>query len=136
MVPLPEGPLDEASLVAVAESFHRLHEARYGWAARERTVEFLHWRVTGTGLIETREELGLDELEAVPADVARTGSRSAWFDELGGFVETPAFAANRFPRGGELRGPAVVDSETTTIVVFPGQRLLADGLGTFLLEAP
>jgi N-methylhydantoinase A len=135
MVPVPEGALDEASLLAVAESFHRLHEKRYGWAAPERIVEFLHWRVTGTGLIDTRDELRLDELEPVPAEAACTGSRSAWFDELGGFVETPAYAADRFPRGGELYGPAVVDSETTTIVVFPGQRLLADGLGTFLLEA-
>jgi N-methylhydantoinase A len=135
MVPVPDGPLDVASLLAVAESFHRLHEARYGWSARERAVEFLHWRATGTGLIDTRIEQRLDELEPVPADPASTGSRPAWFDELGGFVETPSFAADRFPRGGELRGPAVVDSETTTIVVSPGQRLLADGLGTFLLEA-
>jgi N-methylhydantoinase A len=134
MVPVPAGLLDAASVASVAEAFHRLHEERYGWSAPDRAVEYLHWRVAGTGIITAGAERRLDALPPVPAEAARTGSRAAWFDELGDFAETPSYAADRFPPGGHVRGPAVVDSATTTIVVFPGQRLLADGRGTFLLD--
>ncbi|HZQ04192.1 MAG TPA: hydantoinase/oxoprolinase family protein [Gaiellaceae bacterium] len=135
-VPVPPGPLGREELDAIVGAFHRLHEERYGWSAQDRGVEYLHWRVTGTGLIRTPVEPLIDELAPTPADAAATGSRPAWFDELGGFVETATYAADRFAAGGEVHGPALVDGATMTIVVFPGQRLLADGRGSFLLETP
>jgi N-methylhydantoinase A len=134
LVPVPAGTLDDAAFAQVAASFHALHEERYGWSAPERAVEYLHWRTAGTGLIDARTETGFGDLDPVDAEAARTGSRDAYFEELGGFVETPSYAAERFAAGGRITGPALIDSPTTTIVVFPGQALTADGHGSFLIE--
>ena len=101
----------------------------------ERPVEYLHWRATGTGLIEVAAEPGFDGFARVDATAVRTGSRNAYFEELGGFADTPSYAAERLVRGGTLEGPALIDSATTTIVVVPGQRVTADGRGSVLMEA-
>jgi N-methylhydantoinase A len=135
MVPVPLGPVTPSTFADVAAAFHGLHEMRYGWAARERAVEYLHWRVAGTGLIGAPASAAFEELPPVPADGARTGTRRAWFDDRGGFVDTPVYAGDRVPAGGGLLGPAVVDVATATILVLPGQHLRGDGRGTFLLEA-
>jgi N-methylhydantoinase A len=134
MVPVPAGVIDAEAIGGVTEAFHALHDERYGWSAPDRPVEYLHWRATGRGVLDVPRERGFAELEPVGADAAQTGSRDAYFEERGGFVDTPSYAADRFGAGARLEGPALIDSATTTIVVFPGQRLTADGRGSFLIE--
>jgi N-methylhydantoinase A len=134
LVAVPDGPLDEDAIARVEEGFHRLHDQRYGWSAPRRPVEFLHWRLAAAGLIEVAAEQAFDGQAAVAAAPARRGSRRAWFDEAGGFVEAPVYAGEAIPAHGELEGPAVVDVATTTIVVPPSWRLRSDGRGSFLMN--
>jgi N-methylhydantoinase A len=133
-VPIRSSEIDADALAVIGESFHRLHHERYGWSAPERVLEFLHWRTAGTGLIDVPIESRFASLASTSPDQALTGSRNAYFDALGGFVDTPAYAGSRFPAGGELIGPALIDCATTTIVVHPDQRLVGDGRGSFLIE--
>ena len=46
----------------------------------------------------------------------------------------PTLRSEEVPAGAEVTGPALIDGATTTVVVCPGQRLLADGRGSFLIE--
>ena len=50
------------------------------------------------------------------------GGRPAYFAEFGEYRPTPLFDGNT-PRGALVDGPAIVEEETTTIVVFPGWTL-------------
>lgn len=134
MVPVPAGELDSAAFQTIASTFHSLHNERYGWSAKEYSVEYLHWRVTGTGLIERPTELNFGTISAVPATDAIGRTRLAYFEEWGGMVDVPIFWSNEVSQGAEIFGPALIDGATTTIVVYPGQRLLADGKGNYLIE--
>jgi N-methylhydantoinase A len=134
MTPLPDGPVDDRFVESLERAFHRLHEERYTYALPKRGIELLHWRVTASCATDARLDLRFDELESTPVDTSGAPTRPAWFDDPGGFVEVPALSPSELPAGAELRGPAVVDSPTTTVVVLPGQRLMADGAGNFLLH--
>ena len=134
MVPVPAGELHRADFETIAGTFHSLHHQRYGWSAREYSVEYLHWRVTGTGIIERPAEFDFGSISAVLTPDAARRTRLAYFEELGGMVDVPTFWSNEVQPGAEVFGPALIDGTTTTIVVFPGQRLLADGKGSYLIE--
>jgi len=135
-VPIPPGEVDEAMLTAVAEAFHAAHAERYTWSMPEHPIEYLHWRVTGVGEIRGLPTSEFARLTKADAASASTGSRPAYFHELGGMVETPTYDAARLTAGATLVGPAIVDAATTTVVVYPGHRLTADGLGSMLVELP
>ncbi len=64
-----------------------------------------------------------------------TGTRQAWWPELGGYGETPVFDLDALLRGrGRVEGPALLESGYTTAVVPPGKRFAADAYGLGLIE--
>ena len=62
----------------------------------------------------TRDDAGPD-----PA-AARTGDRPALFSEQAGRVDTPVYEMRLLQPGNRLAGPALIESDDTTIVVSPG----------------
>jgi N-methylhydantoinase A len=75
-------------------------------------------------------ELELGGLDASPA---RTGSREALFDGAAGRVDTPVYAMPLLRPGNRLAGPALVESDDTTLVVEPGWDLEVDRYGAMAL---
>jgi N-methylhydantoinase A len=61
-------------------------------------------------------------------------SRSVYFRDREGFVETPVFDREQVARDQVIEGPAIVEEWTTTIVVPPAWRVRADRLGDLVLE--
>lgn len=116
----------------IAQRFHELHRERYSYALERTPVEYLHWRIRGIGLIEQPPISWFDAVDAFDGHELAAGSRAAWFPGAGGFVTVATYATDALPSGAELRGPAIVDGATTTIVVEPGQTLLADGRQGYL----
>jgi N-methylhydantoinase A len=49
-------------------------------------------------------------------------------------VQTPIYDRNRLGAGAMIEGPAIVEEETSTTVVHPGQQLTVDEFGNLLLE--
>ena len=68
------------------------------------------------------------------ADNARKGSRPVYLGSSTGKVEVPVYERCRLTRGHALEGPAIVESETTTLIVSSGWRLKIDQLNNALLE--
>ena len=50
-----------------------------------------------------------------------------------GFVSTPVFDGVRLLAGNTICGPAIIEEETTTIVVFPGWRVRLDNPGMYVM---
>jgi N-methylhydantoinase A len=59
--------------------------------------------------------------------------RAAWFD--GSERKVPVYQWDRLGDGTQISGPAFVESEQTTAVVYPGQRAMSDAAGNLTLEA-
>ena len=65
--------------------------------------------------------------------VSITGSQRAYFPETGE-VTIPLYDRAALPAGAVVTGPAVVEDEWSTIVVYPGQRAAADARGHLILD--
>ena len=124
--------LDEAAIGEAVQSFHEAHERVYGHSSPSAPVEFVNLRVVqswGLPQPELASAAGEDERGAA-------GGRRAYFEELGGYVETPVFRRGRLREGDELVGPAIVEQADSTLVVYPGHRAALDAAGNAVVHAP
>jgi N-methylhydantoinase A len=133
MTALPSRELDAAALAELRERFDAAHQERYTFALPDATVEFLNWRLVATAKRHVDPAATFAALPEEGPAAEPSGSRSALFAPYERFADTPTYAAAELPAGATLTGPAIVDSDTSTIVVPPGDRLVADGRGSFLV---
>jgi N-methylhydantoinase A len=68
--------------------------------------------------------------KAIPPKAKRK-SRSIYWPDLGKFRSTPVFDGERLATGNQVKGPAIVETSDTTVVVHPGRTLRLDALGNF-----
>jgi len=125
-VPVPDAVLTEAAVAKLAGEFHRIHESLNGYSMPEAPAEIVNLRVVGRGLTDS---------EPTPArsggGSALTGRRKAFFED--GFREVPVFDGHRLASGEGVAGPAIVEQETTTVVVPPEYQLTCDVHGNYLV---
>lgn len=65
---------------------------------------------------------------------ARVGNRPVWWREFRDYCDTPLYEFGRLVPGNIVVGPAVIESEFTTVVVDPGQNFAIDQFGLGVLE--
>jgi N-methylhydantoinase A len=114
--------LDEAGIAAVVAEFHSVHERIYGHSHPDALTEFVNVRAV--------QEWGLPQPELIsavePASTQGSVTRQAYFEELGGYVETPIHRREALRVGDEITGPAIVEQSDTTLVIYPDQRAVLD----------
>ena len=54
--------------------------------------------------------------------------------DIDDYRDTKIYDGDRLKRGMMIAGPAVLEQQNTTIVVFPGQKLEVNEYGDFVLE--
>jgi N-methylhydantoinase A len=132
-VPLPDGPVTEATLDALVEGFEAAHRRMYGFIAEGETVQLVTFRIEAAGIVrkarfEPQPEAGPD------AEHARIGSREVWMQEAGGFVACPIYAREKLRCGNRIQGPAIVEQMDTTTIVLPGMHAEVDPVLNLILE--
>ncbi|MGD8389720.1 MAG: hypothetical protein PVG49_21415, partial [Desulfobacteraceae bacterium] len=65
--------------------------------------------------------------------MAIKGERAAFFKEYNGYVKVPVFDGDKLVPGNVVLGPAIVEEQTTTIVVFPGSSLRLNEKDTYAM---
>lgn len=130
-VPLSDVDLAVPSLVAeVEERFHRRHEELYTYASRDQEVVFVNARLAAVGAVP-RVEGANTTMRATEPTALPAGIRQAVF---GAWRETPIYALERLRPGHALKGPAIIEAETTTIVINDGDRATVNALGWLDIE--
>ena len=113
------------------ENFHTMHEARYGFANRERAVEIVNVRVR----VRIPAEPYTPEHEEVSEGNGAAGfleERAVWFD--GDWRPTRVYERDRLHAGDSFKGPALITEYTSATVVPPGCRVEVDSLGNLVIE--
>lgn len=108
----------EDDVAALIADFHARHTDLFSFRDDGDAVEIMSWRALARCRLSDATAIRLaDETEAPGA---RTHRRMV-FRETGP-VDAPAYRLEQLPVNAEVRGPAIVDSNFTTIVVNPGAR--------------
>jgi N-methylhydantoinase A len=124
-VPLDDVDWSAASLIdQIEDRFHRRHEELYTYASRDQEVVFVNARVAAVGAVSRRGQ----QDKSAPSTVAcspRT-KRQAFF---GAWRETPIYSLDDLQPGHSIIGSAIIEAETTTVVVAAGDRVTVNALG-------
>jgi N-methylhydantoinase A len=132
-VPLREA-YSEADAREIEGVFHREHERQFTYARRDLPVEFLHWRVSAIGRMPPPGWADGNGKAPQESD-ALLETRQAYSHEAAGLVSTPVYAIEGLATGSQVAGPAVLQAETTTILLDEGDRLRV-GEGAYIVDVP
>ncbi len=80
-------------------------------------------------------ELVARELHGPDSEAARKGSRSAYWPEIKEWKETPVYDQDKLLPGNEVPGPAILESEYTTVVVPPEMIYRVDAYGLGIMSS-
>jgi len=108
------------------EAFHQRHEALFTYALRDRTPVLVNARLSVTGLLPTPPAPAI-----LPDPAAAMARRRVYLDQWR-LVEVHPFAG--LHSGDRLEGPAIIESDTTTVLLRAGDRARFDGRGWLDLE--
>lgn len=138
-VQAPLGELDAAKLEELRDNFHRRHKELYTYAEPDNEPEIVSLRasvvidaVAGAG--------GAGVATAPPGDgpgavaTPPVGTRSVIMPATGERKTTPVYHGDNLAGGATLKGPAIIEEETTTIFVPEGDLLRRDPAGFYLLS--
>jgi N-methylhydantoinase A len=110
-VPLDGVDVDATDLMdQVVERFHRRHEELYTYSAPGQDVVLVNARVAVIGLLPS---LPAERPVAAGGD-AQPKSRRVF---IGRWLEVPVYDIERVRAGLEVKGPAIFESSTTTVVL-------------------
>jgi N-methylhydantoinase A len=127
-VDLPEGDLDAARWLELLGRFESEHERQFGFALHGEPVELINLRVTALRP-ELRPALGAANSEK-PLQSAKV--REVWFEGREA-IDCAIYRRGLLPRGAELSGPAIVEEDDSTTLLFPGDRGVVEPNGTLVL---
>ncbi|MBU8536435.1 hydantoinase/oxoprolinase family protein [Falsiroseomonas tokyonensis] len=107
----------------IAESFHRRHEALFTYALRGEEVVLVTARVAAIGRLPA---LPVRELPPRPP-AAPVAQRRAYV--AGTVQDLPVYSFTALAPAQKLAGPAIVESDTTTVLLLPGDTAWLDARG-------
>ena len=132
-VSVPDGPLGDEDVSALAKRFHEVCRQTYGIDA-DAPAQLVSARVRVVRVVD-KLSLRPHPVAQRDASAALAGERAASFAEVGGFTTTPVFDWPRLEPGSRLVGPAIVEGPDATIVVPPGCTAAVDRWRNVLLAS-
>lgn len=130
---VPDGPITRATIEALVEDFHAMHERVYGHAQRNQPVVFV--TIYGVQSHKVADPKFSGDVGKGTLAEARKGERKCMFVEADGFVPTPVFDRVLLPPNQPIAGPAIIEQQDTTTVVQPRQTVRADEIGNLIITS-
>jgi N-methylhydantoinase A len=110
-------------LQRMADAFHARHEELYTYSLRDLEAVLVNARMTVIG-----ELPALPQEPEVPARPPASPARLRRI-YLGGWREVPVYAFDALAPGQAIEGPAVIEAETTSVLLRPGDLSRTTSLG-------
>ena len=116
----------------IVERFNAEYFRTYGYLEEEENIQLVNLRVVAC-LGTIKPKLKRMSLQGdVPEKAARKGTREVFFTENKKYSRTAVYDGQKLKPGNRLKGAAIIELPTTTIVLRPGQALRVDAYGNFV----
>jgi N-methylhydantoinase A len=128
-------PFDDRAIQALLAEFEQLYERRYGRgsAFRGAGVELVTFRLRARGLVDAPRPVP-EPLGAADPEAAEMRSRIIYDDGVGAMMPGKIYDFQRLRPGHVVRGPAVIHTPITTIVVQSRQTGRVDQFRNVVVE--
>ena len=124
--------ITEETLQNIKEAFHNRHEELYTYSEKDSPVELVNIESTIYGRIDRPNYSELENKGQI--NDALKISRNLIFSEKGNALKTPVYDGNKLSPGNLIDGPAVVEEDTTTLVIENGWFLELYKSGTYIIK--
>ncbi|MBE0548230.1 MAG: hydantoinase/oxoprolinase family protein, partial [Rubrivivax sp.] len=135
-VAVPQDLIERRDAGAIAAAFHAEHLRLYGYSlqAEGSPVEVINVRLQAIGATDrpTYRSEAAGDADASPALKSR---RRVYVPERDAYAEVAVYDGHRMRSGQRLAGPALIEQETTAILVSDSFDCVVDTLGSFVLYA-
>lgn len=126
---LPLGKLIAPDFKLLQQSFHQAHYQQYGYSRKEAPVEIVAARLVALGILPS--PIPKVPYQGSPEPAAKT-TRPVIFNSKQ--VETPVYNRDQIGPGTIMTGPAVIEQEDSTTLLWPGDKARCDKWGNLIIE--
>ena len=128
-----------AAWASLPGQFHEAHRQRFGHADPDAPLEVVGYGATATGRIDAPDLPVLAQGAEDPPPAALVGERRIFFESLalgdpGGFHRAGVYRREHLLAGNVVHGPAVIEEDSATTVLYPGDRAVAHASGSIIVE--
>lgn len=128
-LPLVQERVDAVDADSLRESFHAMHEQSYGFHVSDEVVELVSIKLKARQNLNVAEPVALHETAAA----APVGIRKVIFDDIEP-VEAMIYERTGLAKGQRVPGPAIIDQQDATTLVYPGDDAYVDRWGNIVIE--
>ena len=115
---------------ALAGAFHRVHEELFAFADTDSPIEIVSWQAQARCRLREAAIGGINMAETA---VQEGATRECYFPESGR-VSAAVHAFERLSADMRVKGPAIVESPLTTVVVNPGTTARRTATGSLVID--
>jgi N-methylhydantoinase A len=132
-VMLPEKRLAREFWENLRKRFYARYEQLYGHGSsyRDARLEIVTLRLRATATTPRPKLAATKKMSAKIDKKAARGKRSIYWSDLKKSAPTPIYDGAFLVPGNTIKGPAVIETTDTTVVVHPGRTLKVDKFGNF-----
>jgi N-methylhydantoinase A len=137
-VALPEKRLAKDFWEGLRRRFYERYEQLYGRGSsyRDARLEIVTLRLRASATTPRPKLAPARKASAKIDTKAARGRRDIWWADLKKTAATPIYDGALLVPGNALKGPAVIETTDTTVVVHPGRTLRIDRFGNFEIVFP
>ncbi len=112
-------------------AFETEHQRLFGHTQPDGIVEITKLRMSAVGTVSDPPEPNFMQQKGIaePEQI-----RPVWIDENNGWMETPIYNGSQLGVGAQLEGPAIINEQTTTVLIGVGDQLCIDVAGNYLIR--
>lgn len=113
-------------------NFHAMHEKVLGSKEPGQYIECVVWKIRATGI---NPGIQLKEKEVFANNNnSIKGTRLVFFEEEGKQIDTTVFDGNKLQNGHNIKGPAIIEEPTMSLVVFPNEIVEVSNYGNYIVN--
>lgn len=132
-VTIPNGTLTKDSIETILQAFHTRHKELYTYDEPNSPVELVNVSVTVVGHVSKPPLPTIDEKLSSDITTAKIGEREMIFNQDYQWINTPIYDGSLLGADSIVKGPALIEEPTTTIVIKPSWQAKLHPLGSYEL---
>jgi N-methylhydantoinase A len=126
--------IDRKTIEKVKAAFHERHKQLFTYAEPQSLVEIVNLEVQAIGRMPKPTPPVLPKGTRQPPIAASRGTRKLILSASGKPTTAPIYDGTRLKAGNRIKGPAVIEEPTTTILIEPDWVAELDERGTYILS--